>query len=278
MSLFFCSYSCTASNDIHSISHSSRIDVFGAASVRSMKNFTAIAGHNLQLHCPAAGYPIESIEWYKKSTNHMNDIHQSSINRLPQNHRQKTFPNGTLIIERIERGSDDGEYRCQVTSESNVASADTFIRVLVAPLINPFHSPPNLREGMRVMLTCSVVEGDPPLMIQFLKDGIPISMKQQQTTSALVENHHMKFDRTNDYSATLFIESVTNEDSGNYSCIVSNNAAIATYSIFMKVNGKFEFVIYHCVMICQFFSFEKFQFHLNGLSCQKILKPSKDKI
>lgn len=94
------------------------------------------------------------------------------------------------------------------------------------------------------MLTCSVVEGDPPLMIQFLKDGIPISMKQQQTTSALVENHHMKFDRTNDYSATLFIESVTNEDSGNYSCIVSNNAAIATYSIFMKVNGKFKFVIY----------------------------------
>lgn len=200
-----------------------------------MKNFTAIAGNTLQLHCPAAGYPLESIEWYRKSPG-LDDI-QSSINRLPQNHRQKSFPNGTLIIERIERGLDDGEYRCMVTSESNVASADTFIRVLVAPVINPFHPPPNLREGMRVMLTCSVVEGDPPLVIQFLKDGIPISMKQQQTTSAL-DNNHIKFDRTNDYSATLFIESVMNEDSGNYSCIASNLAAIATYSIFMKVNGK----------------------------------------
>nr|XP_027204712.1 Down syndrome cell adhesion molecule-like protein 1 homolog [Dermatophagoides pteronyssinus] len=233
-------YSCTASNDIHSISHSSRIDVFGPASVKPMKNFTAIAGNTLQLHCPAAGYPLESIEWYRKSPG-LDDI-QSSINRLPQNHRQKSFPNGTLIIERIERGLDDGEYRCMVTSESNVASADTFIRVLVAPVINPFHPPPNLREGMRVMLTCSVVEGDPPLVIQFLKDGIPISMKQQQTTSAL-DNNHIKFDRTNDYSATLFIESVMNEDSGNYSCIASNLAAIATYSIFMKVNVPPKWII-----------------------------------
>lgn len=220
-------YSCTASNDVHSISHSGRINVYGPAFVRPMKNITAISGHNIYLHCPAAGYPLESIVWYKKSGN-------NGGNRLPQNHRQKNLLNGTLLIEKVDRSSDEDVYRCVVTSTSgsSKASAELHMRVLVAPVISPFNPPPNLREGMRVMLTCSVVEGDSPVLIQFLKDGDPIH------ESASSMSRHIKLDVTNEFSATLYFASVTADDSGNYTCVASNMAAVTTFSIVMKVNGQ----------------------------------------
>src|SRR6218665_38150 len=204
MKSFDIRYSCTASNDVHSISHSGRINIFGPAFVRPMKNITAISGHNIHLHCPAAGYPLESIVWYKKTG--------GGGRRLPQNHRQKSLLNGTLLIEKVDRSSDEDTYRCVVTGNGgSKASAELNMRVLVAPVISPFNPPPALREGMRVILTCSVVEGDSPVSIQFLKegehiqDGGPIS--------------RVKLDVTNEFSATLFIASVSAEDSGNYTCI-----------------------------------------------------------
>ncbi|KAH9415900.1 hypothetical protein DERP_000394 [Dermatophagoides pteronyssinus] len=220
-------YSCTASNDVHSISHSGRINVYGPAFVRQMKNLTAISGHTVHLHCPAAGYPLESIVWFKKSS----PSDQGS--RLPQNHRHKSLLNGTLVIEKVERNTDEGAYRCVVTGPNGAssASAELFIRILVAPVISPFNPPPNLREGMRVMLTCSVVEGDSPVLIHFLKDGEPIH--DTHSTSA---SRRIKLDVTNEFSATLYISSVIAEDSGNYTCIASNMAAVTTYSIVVKVN------------------------------------------
>lgn len=230
------SYSCTASNDVHSISHSGRVNIYGPAFVRPMKNITAISSHNTLLHCPAAGYPLESIVWYKRSPGTT-----GPGARLPQNHRQKSLLNGTLLIEKVDRSADEDLYRCVVTGTSGAsrASAELYMRVLVAPVISPFHPPPNLREGMRVMLTCSVVEGDSPVLIQFLKDGEPIH--DSASSSSSLPNSAMrrvKLDVTNEFSATLFISSVEAEDSGNYTCIASNMAAVSTYSIVMKVNGE----------------------------------------
>lgn len=195
--------------------------------MRPMKNVTAISGHSVHLHCPAAGYPLESIVWYKKSGS------SQANSRLPQNHRQKSLLNGTLLIEKVDRNTDEDVYQCVVTGSNGAskASSELHMRVLVAPVISPFHPPPNLREGMRVMLTCSVVEGDSPVLIQFLKDGEPIHESASNP-------RRIKLDVTNEFSATLYIASVVAEDSGNYTCIASNMAAVATYSIVMKVNGK----------------------------------------
>lgn len=211
-----------------------------------MKNITAISGNNIHLHCPAAGYPLESIVWYKKALNGANP-QTSQSNRLPQNHRHKSLFNGTLVVEKVERSSDEGSYRCVVTgtNRASTASAELYIRVLVAPVISPFNPPPNLREGMRVMLTCSVVEGDSPVLIQFLKDGDPI----HDSSSPISTSRRIKLDVTNEFSATLFISSVVAEDSGNYTCIASNMAAVTTYSIVMKVNGMNGFLNDYCILI-----------------------------
>lgn len=184
-----------------------------------MKNITAISGHSVHLHCPAAGYPLESIVWYKKSG-------QSGLGvRLPENHRQKSLLNGTLLIEKVDRSNDQDVYRCVVTGANGAskASAELYMRALIAPSITFQEPEKNVREGTRPKFHCTVSEGDPPILIQFLKDG-----------EALPERVKVEF-KVDEY-ATLSFASVVAEDSGNYTCIASNMAAVTTKSIVMKVD------------------------------------------
>ena len=198
-----------------------RVNIFGPVFVRHMSNITAIAGHTVQVDCPYSGYPIESIAWFKRQIN--------GLTKLPQNHRQKSLSNGTLIISGVDSHNDQHWYRCVVNGTTTSAYSELFLKVLVAPVISPFHSPPNLREGMRVVLTCAVIEGDPPIRIEFLKDDIPVR-----------PNSNIRMDSNNEFSSTLFISNVSNEDSGNYSCIASNLAAKTSYSFYLKVNGMYR--------------------------------------
>lgn len=74
----------------------------GPASIRPMKNLTAIAGRDMFIHCRIIGYPYYSIKWYKNS------------NLLPFNHRQRAFENnGTLKLTNVQN-TDEGEYTCYV--------------------------------------------------------------------------------------------------------------------------------------------------------------------
>ncbi|UYV61717.1 hypothetical protein LAZ67_1006135 [Cordylochernes scorpioides] len=96
----------------------------------------------------------------------------------------------------------------------------------VAPAINPFSFPSNLREGMRSVVTCSVLEGDPPLTIRWTRENGPLD------PDVRVETHA--------FSSTLFIDAVDARHAGNYTCEVSNHAATARHSASMVVNGVLE--------------------------------------
>lgn len=75
----------------------------GPASIRPMKNLTAIAGRDMYIHCRVIGYPYYSIKWYKDN------------NLLPYNHRQRAFENnGTLKLFDVQKDVDEGEYSCTV--------------------------------------------------------------------------------------------------------------------------------------------------------------------
>lgn len=46
--------------------------------------------------------------------------------KLPANHRQKVFSNGTLLISELNEASDGGQYACQAKSaNAQVAPADS---------------------------------------------------------------------------------------------------------------------------------------------------------
>lgn len=209
-------YQCTASNELNTMRHSSRLHVFGNPYIRPIGNVSVLSGRALRIDCPVTGYPLEWIKWSKGDA------------QLPENHRQLAFPNGTLMIKSAERSSDEARYRCSAGNKVGaIAFSDVYVRVLMAPVIAPFLVTPNLQEGMRSLISCLVIEGDPPIRIEFYKDG-----------QLLVSDDNIKIDKSNDFSSTLLIANLTHNHSGNYTCKASNQAATASYSINMIVNGK----------------------------------------
>lgn len=211
------SYTCTASNGHHSVQHSARLTVYGKPFVKPMENITALSGTNIIIPCPYSGHPITAIAWYKGEV------------KLPENRRQLVFNNGTLVIKSANREADQGRYRCIVNNGAgDSASGDVVVRVRLAPLIS-IDSPINLRESMRSMLTCNVLEGDPPFTFKWLKDGKPINH---------LTSNNINISSLNEYSSTLFISELTFMDSGNYTCFISNDVAFANHTVNMLVKGK----------------------------------------
>ncbi|BES91298.1 Down syndrome cell adhesion [Nesidiocoris tenuis] len=193
-------YQCKASNRVGEVSHSAAMRVYGLPHIRPMPNISAVAGEPLYLACPAAGYPIEIITWFKEGR------------KLPTSRRQRVFSNGTLHILNVEREQDQGSYQCTaINKQGKSASQDVSLSVIVPPKLGPFTFG-ELIEGVRTRVQCVVQAGDPPLTLQWLKDDLRISSELGIQIS------------NDDYSSTLAIGRVGSEHAGEYTCIASNPA------------------------------------------------------
>lgn len=106
-------YECKATNDVGQLRHAAWLNVTGAPFVRPMPNVSTIAGGSLTIMCPAGGWPIEQIAWFKNGT------------KLPSNHRQKLSANGTLVINELNENLDAGSYSCQAKSAGSGGEAET---------------------------------------------------------------------------------------------------------------------------------------------------------
>lgn len=58
-------YECIAKSRAGSTSHAGRLNIYGMPYVRPMAPMSAVAGKSLQIKCPAAGYPIDTIVFEK---------------------------------------------------------------------------------------------------------------------------------------------------------------------------------------------------------------------
>ncbi|XP_022256216.1 Down syndrome cell adhesion molecule-like protein Dscam2 isoform X2 [Limulus polyphemus] len=212
-------YECRATNSVGSVAHAARMNVYGPPFIRPMRDVSAVAGENLYLRCHAAGYPINSIIWYK---GHI---------QLPVNLRQEVFSNGTLMIYDVSREKDDGVYTCRVTNDQGQSDNGTVrVNVMVRPVIYPFSFPKSIQVGMRARLVCTVIKGDPPFTIRWYKDGHPMPQE-------LNEKRH------NDvFSSDLTFANIQTQHNGNYTCTVSNTASSASHSavLIVKVPLKWE--------------------------------------
>ncbi|KFM74848.1 Down syndrome cell adhesion molecule-like protein Dscam2, partial [Stegodyphus mimosarum] len=207
-------FSCTATNEVGSVQHSARVNVFGPPIIRSMPNITALAGEITILPCPAGGYPLSSITWSRDSR------------LLPQNHRQQVFPNGTLIVKEVNKKADEGKYTCAAENkEGDRAQKDVFVQVMVGPKIEPFNFPSDLEEGMRSIVVCAVLFGDPPITIHWLKDAADIPLELQS-----------RIEMINEFTSFLTFNSVGPHHNGNYTCVARNPAATVNHTALMVVN------------------------------------------
>ncbi|XP_068899413.1 cell adhesion molecule Dscam1 isoform X9 [Tenebrio molitor] len=208
-------YRCVASSKVGSADHSARINVYGLPFVRSMEKQAIVAGGTLIVHCPFAGHPVETVVWERDGR------------LLPINRKQKVFPNGTLIIENVERASDQATYDCVAkNSQGYSARGSLEVQVMVGPQILHFdfgEEPVN--SGDLASLTCSVFKGDLPVNITWYHNNQNV----HYSDGILVSNAGKKI-------STLSIDSVQAEHAGTYTCVAENRAGKFSYSAELLVN------------------------------------------
>uniref|UniRef100_A0A8C7X801 Cell adhesion molecule DSCAM n=1 Tax=Oryzias sinensis TaxID=183150 RepID=A0A8C7X801_9TELE len=212
-------YRCICNNSAGTVSYQARINVRGPASIRPMKNLTAIAGRDMYIHCRVIGYPYYSIKWYKDS------------NLLPYNHRQRAFENGTLKLFDVQKDVDEGEYTCNVLVQPQLSTHQSvYITVKVPPTIHPFEFP-RFSIGQRVFIPCVVMSGDQPVFITWQKDGRPIPASLGVTIDNI------------DFTSSLRVSNLTLMHNGNYTCIARNQAAAVEHQSELIVRVPPKFVV-----------------------------------
>ncbi|XP_076388385.1 Down syndrome cell adhesion molecule 2 isoform X5 [Megachile rotundata] len=211
-------YSCTAENRAGKVTHAARLNVYGLPYIRLIPKVTAVAGETLRLKCPVAGYPIEEIKWERANR------------ELPDDLRQKVLPDGTLVINSVQKKGDAGVYTCSARNkQGHSARRSGDVAVIVPPIIEPFTFQEGLSEGMRTRTVCGVAAGDPPLTISWLKDGqSPFPLPPNLASVANVS-------QLDPYSSLLSITNLAAEHSGDYTCVAANPAAEVRYTAKLQV-------------------------------------------
>ena len=97
----------------------------------------------------------------------------------------------------------------------------------VPPIIEPFAFQDGLTEGMRTRTVCGVSNGDPPMLISWLKDDEPLAAHLDVNISTL-----------DSFSSLLSISSLESKHSGNFTCVAKNPAAEVRFSAQLLVKGK----------------------------------------
>nr|XP_050870087.1 cell adhesion molecule Dscam2-like isoform X37 [Vespula vulgaris] len=209
-------YKCIAASKVGSAEHSARLNVYGLPFIRHMDKKAIVAGETLRVTCPVAGYPIESIVW------------ERDTRVLPINRKQKVFPNGTLIIENVERMSDQATYTCVARNAQGYSARGTLeVQVMVSPEIAPFdiaEKPANWGDSISVV--CAIVKGDVPIEISWALNGEPIDPDRSDINILA----------TTRKNSILSIESVAARHAGEYTCSASNKAGATSHSSTLVVN------------------------------------------
>lgn len=173
-------YSCVAANEVGKVSFNGVVLVSGGPNLRNTfwgsHNISVVAGLSTTVRCPVIAYPIESVSW------------QHNGNVLPTNHRQSIEPildgyGGLLRIEKVH-SADAGDYVCSVrvsNTEIRPVRGNVQMNVHYAPKIDRHTLPVALsaKQGDRIKLMCSVIEGDQPIDIQWMRNGHMVKSSEQ---------------------------------------------------------------------------------------------------
>ncbi|XP_076265885.1 Down syndrome cell adhesion molecule 1 isoform X18 [Rhynchophorus ferrugineus] len=207
-------YRCVASSKVGSADHSARINVYGLPFVRSMEKQSIVAGGTLIVHCPFAGHPVDTVVWERDGR------------LLPINRKQKVFPNGTLIIENVERISDQATYVCVAkNSQGYNARGSLEVQVMVPPQVTPFiFGEDMVNSGDMVSATCVVSKGDLPLNITWYFNGSVVDLSLGFSVGQM-----------NKRMSSISIDSVDAVHSGEYTCVAENLAGRDRYTTSLKV-------------------------------------------
>ncbi|CAB3241311.1 unnamed protein product [Arctia plantaginis] len=205
-------YTCRAHNSRGAVEHSTRLNVYGQPSIRSIGPIRVVAGVNTTIFCPYSGFPISEIRWQR-----------GGIDLSSTGSRALAGVGGELLLWPAET-ADAGVYSCRVSSPSGqYAQKDVQIFVRNPPRIAGFTFPTDLVEGSSIQVLCGITSGDKPVYFSWLKDGQHISPTLQVQEKSL------------DEFSFLIFSHVTSKHSGEYTCVASNSAAEVNHTARLAV-------------------------------------------
>ncbi|XP_051862940.1 cell adhesion molecule Dscam2 isoform X2 [Drosophila albomicans] len=208
-------YKCVATNSMGHTEHSARLNVYGPPYVRAIGALRAIAGDDIIMRCPFAGYPIDQIRWEKAHQELTTSSHYSFAS---------VHEGGQLVIKNLEPSRDQGIYTCIVRGQAGEeARRDVQLNVNSPPVIEPFKFPKNLQEGGRAQITCAVSSGDMPIYFSWKKDenAIPSSLQINE--------------KKEEFYSLLVLKDISVRHSGKYTCLASNAAAKVNFTAELQV-------------------------------------------
>ncbi|XP_023213276.1 hemicentin-1-like isoform X2 [Centruroides sculpturatus] len=203
-------YICTAENEAGVTRVTRNLYVESPAIIRDdfLEEVTIIQGKDLELECPAEGYPVPRILWEKDS---------ESINLLqPRYHLQNS---GSLLITTIQ-SEDGGTYQC--IAENGVGKDVKIVNVIVyvPAVIQQDQAIPTIEapQGGNVVLPCDV-SGFPPPEITWQHNGQHIN-----------NDFHSGI-----HSGDLQLNNLKPEDGGQYVCTATNDAGQDFWEVNVQV-------------------------------------------
>ena len=227
-------FRCLAFNPSGSAAHQARISVVGPPYVAPIADITAVQGQPLAITCAYAGYPIEEVFFLKGKR------------RLPFDERHQMTGgggNGRLVISSVDKAADeDDAWACVVVGEGGQRAEASFrLVVVLPPVLSPILFSDALEEGMRATVVCSVVAGDAPISLQWLKDGLPLGGVSHSGRNS--RDQHVQVINIKDYATTLVISNITRRHQGRYTCLASTPYTTSNQTAVMGVKAAPRWVI-----------------------------------
>ncbi|GFX19863.1 titin [Trichonephila clavipes] len=182
------------------------------------QDYDAVNGETIVLPCQGTGKPDPIASWSRTVgfSNEYTSLQGSS--------RVILSSNGSLIISEITK-DDEGMYKCNV---SNRIGTDLVKEVMVKVTgngsfkIQPFYFPDKSIIGGRIITTCATSTNE-KMAFKWLKNGREI-----------IGSNNIQIRSFPEFS-TLILDSLTEEDSGNYTCVANARGLTETFMAFLDV-------------------------------------------
>ncbi|KAL4218919.1 Hemicentin-1 [Mactra antiquata] len=210
-------YVCIARNSAGTAIGQIRLRVHFPPKIRVRSTeFIIREGGSIVFPCRAIGRPRPKITWEKDGV---------SVTRSHSSYRLSR--EGDLAVP-FARKDDKGTYSCIATNRAGSSRVDMQLHVQVPPVIKEASRLLTYKVSDRAEIGCSAA-GVPPPTIEWLKDG------RKLDTSSL------KYHVTDD--GTLYINQLTEDDTGSYLCSAFNVAGQATQERLLRIQVPPSFIV-----------------------------------
>nr|XP_020470051.1 neuronal cell adhesion molecule-like isoform X16 [Monopterus albus] len=205
-------YRCTATNNMGTAQHVIKVTVKAAPFwVSAPRNLILAPNETGILTCRVNGEPKPKITWF---------VNGVPIENAPEDHTRKV-EDDTMILSSVQSGS-SAVYQCNASNEFGYLMANAFVNVLAQPprVLTPPNQVYQVITNNSALLHCSSF-GSPIPTITWFKDS--------QTS---IKNGDLYVIHEN---GTLEIHVAQPLNSGNYTCIATNNLGITENHVYLEV-------------------------------------------